>query len=89
MLMGKSSFTSSKVHASTSITLQAYRVLAGSSCQAYHSQNPKLSRKVQVTLPLSFCHELKLPKVIESDIPWHFSGGLFSYFMCLNTNDLL
>ena len=28
------------------------------------------SQKVQVTLPLSFCHVLKRLKVIESDIPW-------------------
>ena len=61
---------SSKVHASTSITLQAYRVLAGSTCHAYHSQNLTSSWKVQVTLPLSFCHVLKRPKVIVSDIPW-------------------
>ena len=61
---------SSKVHASTSITLRAYRILAGSLRHAYHSQNPTSSQKVQVTLPLSFCHVLKRPEVIESDIPW-------------------
>ena len=60
----------SKVHASTSITLRAYRVLPGSLCHTYYSQNPTSSRKVQVTLPLSFCHVLKCPKVIELDIPW-------------------
>ena len=52
----------SKVHASTSITLQSYRVLAGSSHYAYHFKNPTFFRKVQVTLPLSFCHVLKCPK---------------------------
>ena len=44
----------------------AYRVLAGSSRQAYHFQNPTSSRKVQVTLPLSSCHVSKCSKVIES-----------------------
>ena len=45
--------------------------LKGSLRRAYHSQNPTSSRKVQVTLPLSFCHMSKSPKVIESDISWH------------------
>ena len=70
--------TSSKVHASTSIRLRAYRVLAGNSRHAYHFKNPTFSRKVQVTLPLSFCHMLKRPKDIESDM---FSGGLV-YLFC-------
>ena len=48
----------------------AYRAPSGSSHHAYHSQNPTSSWKVQVTLPLSFCHVLKCPKVIELDIPW-------------------
>ena len=68
---------SSKVHASTSITLRAYRVLAGSSCHAYHFKNPMFSWKVQVTLPLSFCHVLKRPKDIESEM---LSGGLIYLF---------
>ena len=67
----------SKVHASTSITLRAYRVLAGSSRHAYHFKNPTFSWKVQVTLPLSFCHMLKRPKDIESEM---FSGGLVYLF---------
>ena len=50
--------------------LQAYWVLEGSSCHAYHFQNPMSSWKLQVTLQLSFCHVLKRPKVIESDMPW-------------------
>ena len=58
------------MHANTSITLRACKVLTGSSCQAFHSQNPRSSRKVQVTLLLFFCHVFKCPKVIESDIPW-------------------
>ena len=66
-----------KVHASTSITLRAYRVLAGSSRHAYHFKNPTFSWKVQVTLPLFFCHVLKRPKDIESDM---FSGGLVYLF---------
>ena len=44
-------------------------LIAGSLRHAYHSQNPTSSRKVQVTLTLSFCHVLKCPKNIESDIP--------------------
>ena len=35
------------------------------------------SWKVQVTLPLSFCHVLKRPKDIESEM---FSGGLVYLF---------
>ena len=70
---------SSKVPASTSITLRAYRVLAGSSRHTYHFKNPTFSRKVQVTLPLSFCHVLKRPKDIEPDM---LSGGLV-YFVRL------
>ena len=58
------------MHANTSITLRAFKVLTGSLCQALHSQNPRSSQKVQVTLLLSFCHVFKCPKVIESDIPW-------------------
>ena len=50
---------------------------AGSSCYAYHFKNPTFSRKVQVTLPLFFCHVLKHPKYIESDI---LSGGLVYLF---------
>ena len=50
--------------------LRAYRVLTGGSRHAFHSQNPTSSQKKQVTLPLSFCHMLKCPKVIELDIPW-------------------
>ena len=80
MLTGKSLFTSSKVHASTCVTLQAYRVLAGSSRHAYHSQNPTSSWKVQVTLQLSFCHMLKHPKVTELDIPWH--ALVVAYLFC-------
>ena len=60
-----------------SITLRTYRVLAGSSHHANHFKNPTFSRKVQVTLPLSFCHVLKRPKDIESDM---FSGGLVYLF---------
>ena len=56
---------SSIVHASTSITLRAYRQ------EARVTLMP--SQKVQVTLPLSFCHVLKCPKVIESNIPWRTS----------------
>ena len=63
-----------------SITLRAYRVLAGSSRHAYHFKNPALSRKVQVTLPLSFCHVLKRPKDIESDM---LNGGLVYLFCAL------
>ena len=70
----------SKVHASMSITLRAYRVLAGSSRHTYHFKNPTFSRKVQVTLPLSFCHMLKHPKDIESDM---LSGGLVFLFRAL------
>ena len=69
-----------KVHASTSITLQAYRVLAGSSRHAYHFKNPTFSRKVQATLPLASCHMLKRPKDIESDM---LSGGLVFLFVRL------
>ena len=43
-------------------------VLAGSSRHAYHFKNPTFSRKVQVSLPLSFCHMLKRPEDIESDM---------------------
>ena len=57
--------------------LRAYRALAGSSRHAYHFKNPTFSRKVQVTLPLSFCHVLKRPKDIESEM---FSGGLVYLF---------
>ena len=57
--------------------LRTYRVLAGSSRHAYHFKNPTFSRKVQVTLPLSFCHVLKRPKDIESDM---FSGSLVYLF---------
>ena len=60
-----------------SITLQAHRVLAGSLRHAYHFKNPTFSRKVQVTLPLSFCHMLKRPKDIESEM---ISGGLVFLF---------
>ena len=60
-----------------SITLQAYRILAGSSRHAYHFKIQRSSRKVQVTLPLSFCHVLKRPKDIESEM---FSGGLVYLF---------
>ena len=77
MLAGNLDSRAVKVHASTSITLRAYRVLAGSSRHAYHFKNPTFSRKVQVTLPLSFCHVLKHPKDIESDI---FSDGLAYLF---------
>ena len=35
---------------------------------AYHFKTLTFSRKVQVTLPLSFCHVLKRPKDIESDM---------------------
>ena len=69
-----------KVHASTSIMLRAYRVLAGSSRHAYHFKNPTFSWKVQVTLPLSSCHMLKRPKDIESDM---LSGGLVFLFRAL------
>ena len=57
-------------------------VLAGSSHHAYHFKNPTFSRKVQVTLPLSFCHMLvlKRPKDIESDM---LSGGLVFLFRAL------
>ena len=58
---------------------RAHRVLAGSSCYAYHL-NPTFSRKVQVTLPLSFCHVVKRPKDIESDM---LSGGLVYLFRTL------
>ena len=74
---GKKQSGNPRLHASTSITLRAYRVLAGSSHHAYHFKNPTFSRKVQVTLPLSSCHMLKRPKDIESDI---FSGGLAYLF---------
>ena len=60
--------------------LRAYRVLAGSSRHSYHFKNPTFSRKVQVTLPLSFCHVLKHPKDIESDM---LSGGLVYLFHAL------
>ena len=52
-------------------------LLAGSSHHAYHFKSPTFSQKVQVTLPLSFCHVLKRPKDIESYI---FSGGLVYLF---------
>ena len=55
-------------------------VLAGSSCYAYRFKNPTFSRKVQVTLPLSFCHVLKRPNNIESDM---LSGGLVYLFRAL------
>ena len=38
---------------------------------------PTFPRKVQITLPLSFCHVLKRPKDVESDM---FSGGLVYLF---------
>ena len=56
---------------------RAHRVLVGSSRHAYHFKNPTFSRKVQVTLPLCFCHMLKCPKDIESDM---LSGGLVFLF---------
>ena len=68
------------MQARVAITLQAYRVLAGSSHHAYHFKNPTFSRKVQITLPLSFCHMLKRPKDIESDM---LSGGLVFLFRAL------
>ena len=52
-------------------------LVAGSLRHACHFKNPMFSRKVQVTLPLSFSHMLKRPKDIESDI---FSGGLVYLF---------
>ena len=55
-------------------------VLAGSSHHAYHFKNPTLSWKVQVTLPLSFCHILRRPKDIELDM---LSGGLVFLFRAL------
>ena len=55
-------------------------VLARSSCYAYRFKNPTFSRKVQVTLPLSFCHVLKRPNNIESDM---LSGGLVYLFRAL------
>ena len=51
--------------------------ISRSSCYAYHFKNPTFSQKVQVTLPLSFCHVLKHPKDIESDI---LSDGLVYLF---------
>ena len=62
--------------------------LAGSSHHAYHFKNLTFSQKVQVTLPLSFCHMLKRPKDIESDM---LSGGLVYLFRALEiyTNDSL
>ena len=70
--------------------LRAYKILAGSSHHAYHSQNLTSSRKVQVTLLLSFCHVLKCPRVIELDIPWH--ALVVAYLFCeheTDTNDSL
>ena len=58
----------------------SYRVLAGNS-QVFHFQNPMSSRKVQVTLPLSFCHVLKRPKVIESDMLWR--ALVVAYLFCV------
>ena len=52
-------------------------LLAGSSHHAYHFKSPTFSQKVQVTLLLSFCHVLKRPKDIESDM---LSGGLVYIF---------
>ena len=43
-------------------------------------KNPTFSRKVQVILPLSFCHMLKRPKDIESDM---LSSGLVFLFRAL------
>ena len=60
--------------------LRAYRVLAGSSRHGYHFKNPTFSWKVKVILPLSFCHVLKRPKDIESDM---LSGGLVYLFRAL------
>ena len=68
------------MQARVAITLRAYRVLAGSSRHAYHFKNPTFSWKVQITLPLSFCHMLKRPKDIESDM---LSGGLVFLFRAL------
>ena len=69
--------------------LRAYRVLAGSLRHAYRSQNPMSSRKVRVTLPLSFCHVVKCPKVLESDIPWRTLVVAYLFRAFENTNDLL
>ena len=52
--------------------LRAYKVLVESLRHVYHFKNPTFFLKVQVTLPLSFCHMLKRPKDIESDM---LSGG--------------
>ena len=70
-----------KVHASMSITLRAYRAFAESSRHAYHFKNPTISQKVQVILPLSFCHMLKRSKDIESDM---LGGGLVFLFRAVN-----
>ena len=43
-------------------------------------KNPTFSQKVQVTLPLSFCHVLKRPKNIESDM---LSDGFVYLFRAL------
>ena len=40
----------------------------------------RFPRKVQITLPLSFCHVLKRPKDIESDM---LSDGLVYLFRAL------
>ena len=68
------------MQARVAITLRAYRVLEGSSRHAYHFKNPTFSRKVQITLLLSFCHMLKHPKDIELDM---LSGGLVFLFRAL------
>ena len=81
MLAGNlNSRTVKYIHASMSITLRAYRVLAGSSCHAYYFKNPTFSRKVQVTMPLFFCHMLKCPKDTELGM---LSGGLVYLFRAL------
>ena len=68
------------MQAQVSCTLKTYRALVESLRHAYHFKNPTFSRKIQVTLPLSFCHLLKCPKDIESDM---LSGGLVYLFCAL------
>ena len=81
MLAGNLDSRAVKLHASTSITLRAYRVLAGSSRQAYHFKNPTFflegtGNSAIILLP----RVLKRPKDIESDRPDMFSGGLVYLF---------
>ena len=71
---------SSKVHASTSITLRAYRVLAGSLRHAYHFKKSNVFWEGTGNSAIILLPHVKRPKDIESDM---LSGGLVYLFHAL------